>query len=39
MEGIHNEKITEEETEDEAEILVLGHGIQRTQVTSGSAVA
>ena len=39
MEGIHYEKINEEETEDEVEILVLGHAIQRTQMTSGSAMA
>ena len=39
MEGIHYKKITEDETEDEVEILVLGHDIQRTQMTSGSTVA
>ncbi|KAF8219634.1 hypothetical protein L208DRAFT_1417960 [Tricholoma matsutake] len=38
LSSVHYEKITEEETEDEVEILVLGH-IQRTQMTSGRAVA
>ena len=39
MEGIHYKKIMEEEMEDEVEILVLGHDIQWTQMTSGRAVA